>query len=90
MGIHTYKTRGVCSKSITVELEGDIIRRVAFTGGCDGNLKGIARLAAGMDIDTVIDRVRAVRCENKATSCPGQLALALLQAREAEAAGGAD
>ena len=84
MATHTYKTKGVCSRTITVELEGRIIKSVAFTGGCDGNLKGLSRLVAGMDIDTVIERVRDVRCENKPTSCPAQLALAL---REAQAAG---
>ena len=84
MAAYTYKTKGVCSRTITVELEGRIIKSVAFTGGCDGNLKGLSRLVAGMDIDTVIERVRDVRCENKPTSCPAQLALAL---REAHAAG---
>ena len=87
MAAFTYKTKGVCSRSITVELEGRIIKRVAFTGGCDGNLKGLSRLVAGMDIETVIDRVRDVRCENKPTSCPAQLAVALREAYEAEQAG---
>lgn len=86
MGIHIYKTKGVCSKSITVELEGSIIKGVTFNGGCDGNLKGISQLVAGMDIDTVIDRVREVRCENKSISCPAQLAAALRQAYEADLA----
>ena len=84
MATHTYKTKGVCSRSITVELEGRTIKKVSFIGGCDGNLKGLSLLAAGMDIDTVIDRVRDVRCENKPTSCPAQLALALQEAYEAE------
>ena len=87
MATHTYKTRGVCSKSITVELEGRTIKSVRFTGGCDGNLKGLSQLVAGMDIDTVIERVRDVRCENKPTSCPAQLAIALEEAYKAERAG---
>ena len=80
MATYTYKTKGVCSKSITVELEGRTIKRVAFTGGCDGNLKGLSQLVAGMDIDTVIGRLKDVRCENKPTSCPAQLAIALAEA----------
>ena len=86
MAIHTYKTRGVCSRTITVELEGRIIKRVSFTGGCDGNLKGLSQLVVGMDADTVIDRVKDVRCENKPTSCPAQLAIALREACEARRA----
>ena len=87
MAAYTYKTKGVCSRSITVELEDRIIKKVSFTGGCDGNLKGLSRLVAGMDVDTVIERVRDVRCENKPTSCPAQLALALEEAHKAERAG---
>ena len=86
MGTHIYKTRGVCSKSITVDLDGRVIKQVRFVGGCDGNLKGLSRLVAGMDVEAVIERVRDVRCENKPTSCPAQLALALQAAWEAEQA----
>lgn len=84
MGLHTYKTKGVCSRSITVELEGRVIKRASFVGGCDGNLKGLSRLVEGMDVEAVIDKVRDVRCENKPTSCPAQLALALEEAWKAE------
>ena len=81
---YAYTPRGVCSQRIRFTLDNGKLRDVSFTGGCDGNLKGLSRLVAGMDIDTVIERVRDVRCENKPTSCPAQLALAL---REAHAAG---
>ena len=46
-----YRTRGTCSSSIHVELDGRKIKRVVFTGGCNGNLQGISRLVEGMDID---------------------------------------
>ena len=36
-----YKTTGTCSQLIDFEVEGDTIKSVAFTGGCNGNLKGI-------------------------------------------------
>lgn len=39
-----YKTRGVCSRSIEIELDGDTIASVKFNGGCNGNTKGIASL----------------------------------------------
>ena len=34
-----YKTSGTCSTMIDLEVDGDIIKSVAFTGGCNGNLK---------------------------------------------------
>ena len=84
---YTYQTRGTCSREIEVELEGKTIRRVSFTGGCLGNLEGISKLVEGMDIDHVIGRFAGMRCGNKPTSCPDQLAVAL---REAYAASGAE
>ena len=40
-----YKTSGTCSTQIELEIDPEhIIRKVAFTGGCNGNLKGITRL----------------------------------------------
>lgn len=35
--IYQYKTRGTCSRSILVELDGDVIKHVEFNGGCAGN-----------------------------------------------------
>ena len=55
---------------------------VVFTGGCNGNTKGVAALAEGMDVDEVISRLRGIRCGFKPTSCPDQLANALTMAKE--------
>ena len=44
---YNYKTQGVCSRTISFELENGIVSNVAFEGGCNGNLKGIAALAEG-------------------------------------------
>ncbi len=77
--VYTYKTLGVCSRSITVELEDDTIKSVSFEGGCSGNTKGISKLVAGMKIDDVIERLSDVKCGFKNTSCPDQLAVALKQ-----------
>ena len=76
-----YRTRGTCSSKIQVELDGRTIRKVVFTGGCNGNLQGISRLIEGMDIDEVIPRLRGIPCGMKPTSCPDQLARALEQAK---------
>ena len=75
-----YRTRGVCSQLIHFELDGDIVTNVQFLGGCHGNLQGIAKLVNGMKVDDVIARLEGIRCGNKMTSCPDQLACALKQA----------
>ena len=36
--MYTYRTKGVCSREIHVDLDGDTIKHVDFVGGCDGNL----------------------------------------------------
>ena len=72
-----YKTSGTCSRAINLEVEGDIIKSVSFTGGCNGNLQGISRLVEGMKVEDAISRLKGIRCGFKNTSCPDQLARAL-------------
>jgi uncharacterized protein (TIGR03905 family) len=75
-----YKTQGVCSKTIEVELDGETIRQVKFHGGCPGNLKGISQLVAGMNARDVIEKLKGTTCGYRDTSCPDQLSIALQQA----------
>ncbi len=77
---HTYKTKGTCSSLITFELDGDTLKNVVFTGGCNGNLKAIARLVEGMDAKKVIALLEGNTCGFKNTSCADQLAKALKEA----------
>ena len=79
--MYQYKTKGTCSQMITFDVEDNKVMNVQFFGGCNGNLKGIAALVEGMDIDEVIARVEGVKCGMKSTSCPDQLAQALKQAK---------
>ena len=72
-----YKTSSTCSSAINLEVEGDIIKSVSFTGGCNGNLQGISRLVEGMKVEDAISRLKGIRCGFKNTSCPDQLARAL-------------
>ena len=72
-----YQPKGVCSTSIDIELEDGIVKSVAFTGGCNGNLQGISRLIEGMKAEDAIRRLKGIRCGFKSTSCPDQLAQAL-------------
>ena len=77
-----YTPRGVCSRSIHVELDGDTIKNVEFVGGCNGNTQGIASLVRGMNVEDAISRMEGITCGNKSTSCPDQLAKALRQAKQ--------
>lgn len=74
---YRYMTRGTCSRQIDFQLEGNVVRGVIFTGGCHGNLQGVARLVEGMTVEEVIGRLKGIRCGNKPTSCPDQLCIAL-------------
>lgn len=69
----------VCSKQIDIVIDGDVIRAVHYSGGCNGNLKGIGSLVAGMKIRDVIGRLEGIDCGGRGTSCPDQLARALKQ-----------
>ena len=79
--METYKTSGVCSRSIDFEIENGIIKEVKFNGGCPGNTQGVARLVVGRTSDEVINILEGVQCRN-GTSCPDQLAKALKQYKE--------
>lgn len=74
--METFKTSGVCSRSIEYEIEGNTIKSVKFIGGCPGNTIGVSRLVKGKTIDEVISTLEGVPCRN-GTSCPDQLAKAL-------------
>lgn len=67
----------VCSLRIDIEMEGDIVKDVKYTGGCHGNTQGISSLVRGMRKDDVIARLEGIYCKARGTSCPDQLARAL-------------
>ena len=73
----TYKTKGVCSRLINVEVENGIVTSVEFVGGCNGNTKGVASLVEGMDVHQAIKKMEGITCGLRPTSCPDQLAKAL-------------
>ncbi len=75
-----YKTKGVCSQLINVEVENNIVTSVEFVGGCNGNTQGVAALVEGMDVHEAIRRLEGIHCGPRPTSCPDQLSKALRQA----------
>ena len=80
--VFNYTTQGTCSTSIEIEVENDVVKEVRYTGGCNGNLKGISALVKGMKVEDVITHLEGIRCGNKATSCPDQLCKALRSLKE--------
>ncbi|MDD3746487.1 MAG: TIGR03905 family TSCPD domain-containing protein [Anaerostipes sp.] len=77
-----YKTKGTCSQAIEFEIENDIVTSVDFQGGCQGNTTGVAALAVGQSVDTLIDKLEGIQCGFRGTSCPDQLAKALKEYKE--------
>ncbi len=69
----------VCSLQIDIELDGDTIRSVRYTGGCNGNTQGLSALVAGRKKDEVIALLDGINCKGRGSSCPDQLARALKQ-----------
>ncbi len=67
----------VCSKQIDIEIKDDIILKVVYTRGCDGNAKGIGALIKDMKVDEAIRRLEGIKCGKRTTSCPDQLARVL-------------
>ncbi|MBF0502394.1 MAG: TIGR03905 family TSCPD domain-containing protein [Candidatus Riflebacteria bacterium] len=82
---YSFKTEGVCSSQIEIELDGNIIKDVQFIGGCEGNLAGISKLVVGMTIEEVQQKLARITCDGKPTSCPDQLVMAVTQAFELQA-----
>ncbi len=74
---HSYRTQGVCSMEILFDLEGDVVTDIQFIGGCDGNLKAIAKLCDGMTVGEIEDKLAGNTCGYKPTSCADQLARAV-------------
>lgn len=79
--MYTFTPKGVCSRQIDVELDGDTIRSVQFVGGCDGNLKAIGKLVAGQKVDDVVAMMEGHTCGRRPTSCADQMAQALREAQ---------
>lgn len=79
-----YETKGTCSRAIDIDLDEatGTIHSVRFTGGCNGNTKGLTALVEGQKATDVIARLQGIRCGMRPTSCPDQLAEALTEALE--------
>lgn len=79
---YSYVPTGVCSKKYDFDINGDTVEHVTITGGCPGNLLGISHLLEGKPIDEIIASLQGVRCGGKNTSCPDQIAKALISYKQ--------
>lgn len=77
---YRFRTRGTCAREITFDMENGIVKNVHFQGGCNGNTKGVASLAEGMQAEEVVKRLKGLDCNGRGTSCPDQLAAAIEEA----------
>lgn len=80
---YSYRTKGTCSQQIDFDINGDVITNVAFTGGCNGNTKGVSSLVDGLTVDEIEKRLKGIQCGMRGTSCVDQLAIAVREAFEA-------
>ena len=83
--MYQYQTSSVCSIAIRFDLDGERVHNIQFIGGCDGNLKAIAKLVDGWTVDEIEEKLRGNTCGGKSTSCADQLARAVRQAYEKQA-----
>ncbi len=82
---HTFTPKGVCSTKIEFDIEDkNVIRNVAFTGGCNGNLKAVSKLIEGKNAQEIAELLKGNTCGPKPTSCADQLSKALIEALEKE------
>ena len=81
---YDYKTKDTCSQVISMDLDGDVVHNVKFTGGCNGNLKAIPLLIEGWTVEQIAQRLSGVICGRRQTSCADQLARAVREAYDAE------
>ncbi len=81
---YSFRPRGVCPSRIDFTIDGDVIRGIRFTGGCNGNLKAISKLLEGKTVDEIESALRGNTCGFKATSCADQLAIAVREAYNAQ------
>ena len=71
-----------CSRSVEFDIDGNIVTNISFVGGCNGNLKAIAKLCEGMSVSEIEAKLRGNTCGPRPTSCADQLAIAVREAYE--------
>lgn len=74
---YSMKVNNVCSSKVDFDLVDGKVYNVAFTGGCNGNLKAIGKLVDGWTVSQIEEKLRGNTCGRRPTSCADQLAKAV-------------
>lgn len=75
---YIYKTKNTCSTQIKFNIDDEgIVTNVQFIGGCNGNLKAIAKLVEGCSANEIEIKLAGITCGKRPTSCADQLAKAV-------------
>lgn len=77
--VYRYSPQGVCSMQMIFEIDNGIIENLKIIGGCPGNTIGVSKLVKGRTIDEVIEMLKGIQCGLRGTSCPDQVAKALVE-----------
>ena len=77
---YEYKTVNTCAQVIRFDIEGNVVRNIVFDGGCNGNLKAIAKLMDGWTVEEIEKALAGNTCGRRPTSCGDQLARAVCAA----------
>ena len=81
---YSYPTKHICPSQINFELDGQTVKNISFKGGCNGNLKAIAKLLDGQSVDYIEEMLLGNTCGLIPTSCADQLARAVRDAYDKE------
>ncbi|MCI8336572.1 MAG: TIGR03905 family TSCPD domain-containing protein [Peptococcaceae bacterium] len=81
---YTYYPKNICAKEITFHIEGNVVTNIQFVGGCNGNLKAIAKLVDGWTVEDITAKLAGNTCGYKSTSCADQLTIAVQEAYHTE------
>ncbi len=79
---YTYKTEGVCTRTVSFDFDGEIVTNVEFDAGCNGNLKAISSLVDGLTPEQIIKKCEGITCGMRDTSCTDQLTKGLKEAMQ--------
>lgn len=79
---YTYKTKSVCSREISFNIEGNVITGISFNGGCNGNLKALSKVVDGWTVEEIEAKLKGNTCGSRQTSCADQLCIAVRKAYE--------
>ena len=84
--MYSHKNLGTCSSRVLFDIHDGVVTDCSFEGGCRGNLQGVSQLVKGRKVDDVIEVLKGIQCRN-GTSCPDQLANALIEWKKEHAQG---